>query len=90
MLVRGVCFAPPNLPSRARRVLALYLFSLRRAPQAGLSLRLSYIVTPNPNTVGKYRADAGLIKQPVPLRNRWQLIWFPLFYEASGVLGMQL
>ena len=31
-----------------------------------------------------------LIKQPVPLRNRWQLILFPLFYEAGGVLGMQL
>ena len=84
-------FAPPNLPSRARRVLAWFLGSHGLAPQAGLKLRLAYIVTPDPNTVGTCWADAGLIKQPVlPFRNRWQLVFVPLFYEASGVLGMQL
>jgi hypothetical protein len=31
-----------------------------------------------------------VIRRPGLLHNRWRLCGFPLFYEAGGVLGMQL
>jgi hypothetical protein len=30
-----------------------------------------------------------VVRRPGLLHNRWRLWGFPLFYEASGVLGMQ-
>ena len=89
MLIRGKWFRLfPNLPSRARKTLAWIKFR-PRSPQAGgatdypTSWRL--VLTP---WAGDRETLAG-IKRPELLHNRWRLCFVPLFYEASGVLGMQ-
>ena len=80
----------PDLPGRARSVLARFKFRQPPPPGNGGRKAISHrgaLVHHRERVMG---GRWPVIRRPELLHNRWRLCVVPLFYEAGGALGMQL